>query len=116
MKRKCICMRLSSITIHTGAGAATEIAQLVAGSDISREYVDYVEKHWFELIERYDPWRRFKDVTTGGGEVRYTCKGPVRYAIVTRMPADKLLALPQYSIACPKADRPGEAHSRRLSL
>ena len=40
----------------------TSIAQLVAGSDTSREYVDYVEKHWLELIERYDPWILWSDI------------------------------------------------------
>ena len=31
-------------------------ADLLAGSDTSREYLTYVENHWRELIERYDPW------------------------------------------------------------
>jgi alpha-L-fucosidase len=47
-----------------------------------------------EAIYGTRPWRRFKDVTAGGGDVRYTSKGAVRYAIVISMPADKLLILP----------------------
>ena len=38
------------------------IPDLIAGSDTSRDYVDYVEKHWLELIERYDPWILWGDI------------------------------------------------------
>jgi alpha-L-fucosidase len=38
------------------------IEELVAASDISEEYVAYVEKHWLELIERYDPWILWSDI------------------------------------------------------
>jgi alpha-L-fucosidase len=31
------------------------LADLIAGSETSPAYVDYVAKHWYELIERYDP-------------------------------------------------------------
>ena len=37
-------------------------ADLIAGSDTSRTYVDYVEKHWLELIERYKPWILWGDI------------------------------------------------------
>jgi alpha-L-fucosidase len=40
----------------------TSPVQVLTGSDISRSYVDYVEKHWFELIERYDPWILWSDI------------------------------------------------------
>lgn len=40
----------------------TSVADLVAGSDTSRRYVDYVESHWLELIERYDPWILWSDI------------------------------------------------------
>jgi alpha-L-fucosidase len=40
----------------------TSVAELVAGSDTSREYVSYVESHWLELIERYDPWILWSDI------------------------------------------------------
>ncbi|MCU0521452.1 MAG: alpha-L-fucosidase [Anaerolineae bacterium] len=40
----------------------TSLAELVAGSDTSRRYVDYVESHWLELIERYDPWILWSDI------------------------------------------------------
>jgi alpha-L-fucosidase len=40
----------------------TSIADLIAGSDSSREYADYVEQHWLELIERYDPWILWGDI------------------------------------------------------
>ncbi|MFT3891814.1 MAG: alpha-L-fucosidase [Anaerolineales bacterium] len=32
------------------------IPDLIAGSDTSRQYLAYIESHWRELIERYDPW------------------------------------------------------------
>ena len=35
---------------------------MIAGSDTSRDYVEYVEKHWLELIERYDPWILWGDI------------------------------------------------------
>lgn len=38
------------------------LADLLAGSDTSREYLDYVEAHWRELIERYDPWILWSDI------------------------------------------------------
>ncbi len=38
------------------------IVDLVAGSDVSKTYVDYVERHWLELIERYDPWILWSDI------------------------------------------------------
>ena len=47
-----------------------------------------------EAIYGTRPWTRFGDATAGGGEVRYTAAGSVRYAIVTRMPADRILSLP----------------------
>jgi alpha-L-fucosidase len=37
-------------------------ADLIAGSETSRSYVNYVEKHWIELIERYDPWVLWGDI------------------------------------------------------
>jgi alpha-L-fucosidase len=40
----------------------TSLAELVAGSDASREYASYVEDHWLELIERYDPWILWSDI------------------------------------------------------
>ena len=40
------------------------------------------------------PWERFQDAEPGGAEVRYTSKGAVVYAIVTRMPPDRRLSLP----------------------
>ena len=53
---------------------------------------------WFkangEAIYGTRPWRRYKDPATDGGEVRYTSKGAVRYAIVVKLPADKILTLP----------------------
>ena len=47
-----------------------------------------------EAIYGTRPWLRHKDAAGHGGEVRYTSKGAVRYAIVVRVPADKVLALP----------------------
>ena len=38
------------------------LAELIAGSDTSREYLNYVEAHWRELIERYDPWILWSDI------------------------------------------------------
>jgi alpha-L-fucosidase len=38
------------------------LAELVAGSDTSREYLAYIENHWRELIERYDPWLLWSDI------------------------------------------------------
>ena len=40
----------------------TSLADLVAGSDTSREYRAYIERHWLELIERYDPWVLWSDI------------------------------------------------------
>ncbi len=40
----------------------TSVADLIAGSDASRLYADYVESHWLELIERYDPWILWSDI------------------------------------------------------
>jgi alpha-L-fucosidase len=37
-------------------------ADLIAGSETSQAYVNYVEKHWIELIERYDPWVLWGDI------------------------------------------------------
>jgi len=47
-----------------------------------------------EAIYGTRPWLRYKDPGAHGGEVRYTSKGATRYAIVVRMPADKILTLP----------------------
>jgi alpha-L-fucosidase len=38
------------------------LADLVAGSDTSPQYRAYIEKHWLELIERYDPWILWSDI------------------------------------------------------
>jgi alpha-L-fucosidase len=38
------------------------IADLIAGSEISKAYVDYVESHWLELIDRYDPCILWGDI------------------------------------------------------
>lgn len=38
------------------------LAELLAGSDTSQEYLDYVEAHWRDLIERYDPWILWSDI------------------------------------------------------
>lgn len=38
------------------------IAELIAGSDTSRRYLAYIEAHWLELIERYDPWILWSDI------------------------------------------------------
>ncbi len=38
------------------------LAELIAGSDTSPEYVTYVEAHWRELIERYDPSILWSDI------------------------------------------------------
>jgi alpha-L-fucosidase len=40
----------------------TSIVDLIAGSETSQVYVGYVEKHWYELIERYDPWILWGDI------------------------------------------------------
>jgi alpha-L-fucosidase len=40
----------------------TSLADLLAGSDTSREYLAYIESHWRELIERYDPWILWSDI------------------------------------------------------
>ncbi len=40
----------------------TSVVDLLAGSDTSHQYVDYVENHWLELIERYDPWILWSDI------------------------------------------------------
>lgn len=38
------------------------LAELIAGSDTSRGYLAYIENHWRELIERYDPWILWSDI------------------------------------------------------
>jgi alpha-L-fucosidase len=38
------------------------LADLIAGSNTSRDYLDYIENHWRELIERYDPWILWSDI------------------------------------------------------
>jgi alpha-L-fucosidase len=38
------------------------LADLIAGSDTSAEYVRYVESHWLELIERCDPAILWSDI------------------------------------------------------
>jgi alpha-L-fucosidase len=38
------------------------IPDLIAGSDTSRQYLQYIENHWRELIERYDPWILWSDI------------------------------------------------------
>lgn len=38
------------------------INELFTNGDPSREYRDYVEAHWLELIERYDPWVLWSDI------------------------------------------------------
>ena len=38
------------------------IPDLIAGSDTSREYLAYIENHWRELIDRYDPWILWSDI------------------------------------------------------
>ncbi len=38
------------------------LVDLIAGSDTSRQYLAYVEAHWLELIERYDPWILWSDI------------------------------------------------------
>jgi alpha-L-fucosidase len=38
------------------------IVELIAGSETRQAYVDYIEKHWLELIERYDPWILWGDI------------------------------------------------------
>jgi alpha-L-fucosidase len=40
----------------------TSLAELVASSPTSLRYINYVEKHWLELIERYDPWILWSDI------------------------------------------------------
>lgn len=40
----------------------TSYEEMIASSDTSHAYVDYVEKHWLELIERYDPWILESDI------------------------------------------------------
>jgi len=40
----------------------TSLAELFAGSDTSQEYLAYIENHWLELIERYDPWILWSDI------------------------------------------------------
>jgi hypothetical protein len=47
-----------------------------------------------EAIYGTRPWRRYKDTAADGGKVRYTSKGAVHYAIVIKLPADKILTLP----------------------
>lgn len=38
------------------------LAELIASSDTSHEYLTYIENHWRELIERYDPWILWSDI------------------------------------------------------
>ncbi len=38
------------------------LAELIASSDTSREYLAYIENHWRELMERYDPWILWSDI------------------------------------------------------
>jgi alpha-L-fucosidase len=38
------------------------VADLIAGSETSQAYADYVEQHWLELIEKYDPWILWGDI------------------------------------------------------
>ena len=40
----------------------TSLADLLAGSDTEPEYLDYVEAHWHELIERYEPSILWSDI------------------------------------------------------
>jgi alpha-L-fucosidase len=40
----------------------TGINNLFTNADASRVYRDYVESHWLELIERYDPWVLWSDI------------------------------------------------------
>ncbi len=40
----------------------TSLAELIASSDTSRAYLAYIENHWRELIERYDPWILWSDI------------------------------------------------------
>jgi alpha-L-fucosidase len=40
----------------------TSLPELLAASDTSREYLAYIESHWLELIERYDPWILWSDI------------------------------------------------------
>ena len=47
-----------------------------------------------ESIYNTRPWIRFKDTDANGAEVRYTAKEGALYAIVTRLPASKVLCLP----------------------
>ena len=47
-----------------------------------------------ESIYGTRPWIRFKDTDANGTEVRYTAKEGALYAIVTKLPASKVLCLP----------------------
>jgi alpha-L-fucosidase len=38
------------------------ITDLFTNGDPSRQYRNYVESHWLELIERYDPWILWSDI------------------------------------------------------
>ena len=40
----------------------TNFGDLAASGPTSRQYRDYVENHWKELIERYDPWVLWSDI------------------------------------------------------
>ena len=40
----------------------TSIVELIAGSQANQTYADYVQKHWYELIERYNPWILWGDI------------------------------------------------------
>ena len=47
-----------------------------------------------EAILRHPALGALQDAEPGGAEVRYTSKGAVVYAIVTRLPPDRRLSLP----------------------
>ena len=40
----------------------TNFGDLAASGPTSRQYRDYVESHWKELVERYDPWVLWSDI------------------------------------------------------
>lgn len=47
-----------------------------------------------EAVYGTRPWIRYQDPAGHGGELRYTSKDAVRYAIVIKLPANKTLTLP----------------------
>jgi alpha-L-fucosidase len=74
----------------------SSLAELVASSDTSREYLDYVDAHWRELIERYDPWILWSDIGYPPG-----CELPKLWAdFYNRKPEgvinDRWLQLPRF--------------------